>query len=170
MIQFNYELTKEGIAKTNALRNIPKATRKQLETWLADTVLAAMRSANEKKKGTGTSQTGRNIGMHVEVLGETLRGSVGTGVGKTQSVKYANWWDQGSHPRVTDRMRGWAWYMFKETNDGVYKGIALTKKARLDNPASHWFSSVIEKRSPLLDKMMEAESIFEVAMKMTRSK
>jgi len=37
-----------------------------------------------------------------------------------------------THPRVTAKMRAWAWAMFKETEDSMYKGIALTKKSKLD--------------------------------------
>jgi len=37
-----------------------------------------------------------------------------------------------THPRVTAKMRGWAWARYMETKSEKYKAIALTKKARLD--------------------------------------
>ena len=36
------------------------------------------------------------------------------------------------HPKVTDKMRGWAFAMFRETGKDIYLGIALTKKSNLD--------------------------------------
>lgn len=35
-------------------------------------------------------------------------------------------------PRVTPRMRSWAWAMYAETGEEVYKGIALTTKTHLE--------------------------------------
>jgi hypothetical protein len=34
--------------------------------------------------------------------------------------------------RVTDKMRRWAWYMYKKTEDDKYKGLALTKKTEIN--------------------------------------
>jgi HK97 gp10 family phage protein len=36
------------------------------------------------------------------------------------------------HPRVTSKMRGWAFAMFRETGNDMYLGIALTKKETLN--------------------------------------
>ncbi len=49
-------------------------------------------------------------------------------------VKYARIHQFGgvTHPRVTKKMRGWAWHKWYETGDEFYKGLALTKKTRLD--------------------------------------
>lgn len=35
------------------------------------------------------------------------------------------------HPRVTAKMRGFAWGMYKKTGQGKWKGLALTQKQRL---------------------------------------
>lgn len=35
------------------------------------------------------------------------------------------------HPRVTRKMRGFAWHKFKETGEPMWRAIALTRKARL---------------------------------------
>jgi phage gpG-like protein len=52
------------------------------------------------------------------------------------NVKYAAIHEFGgtTHPRVTGKMRRWAWAKFYETGDSKFKGIALTPKARLDVP------------------------------------
>jgi len=36
------------------------------------------------------------------------------------------------HPTVTKKMRAWAWAMFHKTKNEMYRGIALTKKDKLD--------------------------------------
>ncbi|MBA7515229.1 hypothetical protein ES705_07268 [subsurface metagenome] len=36
-----------------------------------------------------------------------------------------------THPRVTARMRGFAWHMFYETGEPMWRGLALTKKTFL---------------------------------------
>lgn len=52
---------------------------------------------------------------------------------------------------------------------GMYRGIALTHKDRLTVhvPASHWFSSVIERRVPVLSEMMSPEVIWNIAEQKT---
>lgn len=169
-VQFNYELTKEGIAKLNAQRNIPKANKYQLTKWLAETVREAKRSAASMQKagkGEKTGQMGRNIGMTVETTGDMTHGLVGTGVGGMQSVKYAKIQDEGgiTHPTVTAKMRRWAWAMFHETKDEKFKWLALTKKGKLDVriPASKWFSGVIDSRRTLLDEMLSPQYVLKVA-------
>lgn len=53
---------------------------------------------------------------------------------KGTSVEYAAIHEEGGtiQPRVTDRMRSWAWAMYYDTGEDVYKGIALTNKDRLN--------------------------------------
>ncbi len=48
-------------------------------------------------------------------------------------IKYAAIHNEGgtTHPRVTDKMRGWAWSKYYETGNDMYKAIALTKKSKL---------------------------------------
>ncbi len=41
-----------------------------------------------------------------------------------------------SKPRVTPKMRRWAWAKYKETKQDKYKGLALTKKTRLSIKAT----------------------------------
>ncbi len=64
--------------------------------------------------------------VHYEV--EELEGRVGS------NLKYARIQELGgpTHPTVTPKMRRWAWAMFYETKNPMYRGVALTKKAKLD--------------------------------------
>jgi phage gpG-like protein len=53
---------------------------------------------------------------------------------KSTGVKYAQIHNDGgiTHPTVTLKMRRWAWAMYHQTGDPMFKGIALTKKSKLD--------------------------------------
>jgi hypothetical protein len=55
---------------------------------------------------------------------------------------------------------------------GMWRAIALTDKATLTVhiPASHWFTSVIDRREPALAEMMSPEVVFNVASQMTGGK
>jgi len=146
-----------------------------------------------------TSQLARATGMKVGTYPGGFQFGVGTGFGTVNS-KYAKIQDEGgmTHPTVTDRMRRWAWDAYgveqgfqRRALRGVlpglsrkqskatarmgaskYLGIALTKKARLDVkiPASHWFTSVIERREPVLREYLDAEVIYNIASQMSGGK
>ncbi len=49
-------------------------------------------------------------------------------------TEYASIHNRGGvlHPTVTKKMRGFAWMMHKKTGNDKWKGLALTKKTRLD--------------------------------------
>jgi hypothetical protein len=191
-VKFSYELTNEGIRKMNTLRNLTKASKRNFTTWMAETVKDAKRSAADMKKGStaGTymtnkarghksGQLGRNIGMEVNQDGDGWVGVVGTGVGKTQTVKYAKIQDEGgiTHPKVTDKMRKFAWAMFYATNTKRSKAIgsymwlylALTKKSTLTVtiPKSEWFTGVIERRKARLAYLMDPDQVLKTAEQMT---
>jgi hypothetical protein len=142
-----------------------------------------------------TAQLARATTMKVGATAGGFTLGVGTGFG-TVNVKYAKIQDEGgtTHPTVTDRMRRWAWYaygvqtgfqrkMLKREVKGIaaakaqrlgrlsaskYLGIALTKKATLDVkvPASHWFTSVIERREPILHEYLDPQVIYNIASQM----
>ena len=164
--------------------------------WAADTVrILKMQARAMQRSGPGRKmgQLARNIGVLVGAEEERWTVVVGTGVGGTQSVPYAKIQDEGgtTHPRVTARMRRWAWFMYykeqgiqrralkkdfpnmpaamrKETArmaSSKYLGIALTKKEKLDVkiPATHWFSGVLEYRERDLQEMMSPEHVLKVA-------
>jgi hypothetical protein len=161
-----------AIKKTKTALAIPQATRYQLEKWSKDCILPLKISARElKKSGHPTANLFRNIDATSSLTADHYEVSVGTGVGRAKSVIYAAIQNFGgiTHPRVTKKMRGWAWYMLKKTGLEIYKGIALTKKDRLNVriPASHWFSRVMDKRVPLLNQMMKEKQIIITAQKLS---
>jgi|GEM_PF-3543874 len=151
-----------ALKKTLTLHSIPKAARKLLSIWAAETVKELKRSAAElQKSGTGkkTGQLARSVSFAVDLSGEFYRASVGTNLmASGVSSKYAKIQDEGgvTHPTVTPKMRKWAWFMYRkefraeirglglrgaakrgaaETYHAVgnkYLGIALTKKSKLD--------------------------------------
>ncbi len=88
-----------------------------------------MRKDNEGKgRSLLIGKGGGHLRRDIRVVRET-RDHVIVGT----ELPYARIHNQGgtTHPRVSDRMRGWAWAMYKATGKGKYKGIATTKKERL---------------------------------------
>ncbi len=63
-----------------------------------------------------------------QVVGETIVFS--------SSAVYAKIHNEGGRVNiklnVTDKMRRWAWYMYKTTKDEKYMGLALTKKSQIN--------------------------------------
>lgn len=164
-----------AIQKTATLLKLNKAHKYVATSWAADTVRILKMRARAMQKSISpwkkkTSQLARNIGMLVGASEEKWTVAVGTGLGGTQSVRHAKIQDEGgtTHPKVTKRMRRWAWFMFRETGNEMYKGIALTKKAKLDVkvPATHWFSGVLEYRERDLSEMMNPDYVMKVAQGM----
>jgi hypothetical protein len=173
--RFDYELTRDGMAKQNAMRNIPRAHKKILTAWLAGVVRlakgeAAAMQAGKKGGGKKSGQLARNVGMEVSVGEDVFQGAAGTGVGKTQSVQYARIQDHGgvTRPEVTDKMRKFAWARFYATKDDKWKWLAITNSRVLNIfiPRSQWFTRPWESTRPLLDEMMKPENSLRVAMNM----
>jgi len=162
-----------AIRKTAALLKLTRAHKFVATEWAVDTVrILKMKARAMQKSGKGkkTSQMFRNIGFLVGAGDDRWTIAIGTGIGGTQSVPYAKIQDEGgtTHPRVTKRMRGWAWFMYRKTDDDMYKGIALTKKSKLDvviKPTA-WFSGVLAYRERDLAEMMSPEHIMKVAQGM----
>jgi hypothetical protein len=161
-----------AIRQTATLLKLNRAHKYVATEWAADTVRilkmrarAMQKSISPWKKKTG--QLARNIGMLVGAEDDRWTVVVGTGVGGTESVRYAKIQDEGgtTHPKVTKRMRRWAWFMYSETGDDMYKWIALTKKKKLDVkiPETKWFSGVLEYRERDLSELMSAEHVLRVA-------
>lgn len=162
-----------AIRQTATLLKLNKAHKYVATEWAADTVrILKMQARAMQKSGKGrkTGQLARNVGMIVGAQEELWTVVVGTGIGGTQSVRYAKIQDEGgtTHPRVTKRMRRWAWFMYYETGNDMYRGIALTGKKKLDVkiPASHWFSGVLEYRERDLSEMMNPDHVLKVAQGM----
>jgi hypothetical protein len=183
--------------KTAALKALPKAERHIIMQWAADTVTmlkrraAGMQTTIRQGQGKKTGQLARNIGFVVRGGAEITVAEIGTGVGGTQSVKYAMIQDEGgvTHPKVTAKMRKWAWAMYykefgssvrgmhlggaarrgaKETYRAIgnkYMAIALTKQPTLTVrvPTSHWFSAIAEARIRDLEESMKPENVMATA-------
>lgn len=81
-----------------------------------------------KKTLQVTGALKRSIRVKSAVFGRIIIGTYG--------VPYAEIHNTGGvvRPRVTNRMRGFAWAQFKKTGNPMFKGIATTKKARLTVP------------------------------------
>jgi hypothetical protein len=183
--------------KTAALKALPKAERHIIGQWASDTVqilkrrAAGMQTSVRQYGGKKTGQLARNIGFVIKGGEGVTVAEIGTGVGGTQSVKYAMIQDEGgvTHPKVTEKMRKWAWAMYyqefgreirgmhlrgaerrgaKETYRAIgnkYMAIALTKQPTLTVrvPASHWFSAIAEARIRDLEEAMKPENQMKVA-------
>lgn len=189
--KFNFEITREGMAEAQALKDIPRAHKKILTEWLGGVKFLAMRNAKamtksttsglyktNKTKGKKSGQLANNIGIDVQGADDNFTGLIGTGVKGTKSVKYAKIQDEGgtTHPQITDKMRRFAWAMFfaantkrsKATGAYMWFYLAISKKSQLtvNILASHWFTGAIETNRPLLDEMMKPENAFRYAMRM----
>ena len=158
--------------KTDALQACLPEFRRQATKWSSETVRDLQKSAASMQKtiahhGHKTSQMQRNLGQVIQSSGTGFQVVLGSGLRGTLESKYARMQDEGgtTHPRVTPRMRRWAWAMYSQYHEGLYKGLALTKKDRLtvNIPASHWFTSVIERREPILREMMDPEVVYNLA-------
>jgi hypothetical protein len=109
-----------AIRKTQTLYGIPKAARKLLSIWAAETTKQLKRSAADLQKsgkGRKTGQLARSISFAVDLSGEEYKTSVGTNLmGSGVSSKYARIQDEGgvTHPTVTPKMRRWAWFMYRK--------------------------------------------------------
>lgn len=124
-VSFNYEITQQGAAKLAATRMIPQAHKKNLTAWIVNMVrdtkasgLLMQKSKSSAIKGRGgrskSSQMGRNVGMVIKDQDGGFVGGLGTGIGGTQSVAYADIQDKGglTRPEVTDKMRKFFWAMY----------------------------------------------------------
>lgn len=113
-----------AIRKSATLHSIPRAARKLLSIWAAETVKQLKRSAAELQKsgkGRKTGQLARSVSYSVDLTGEFYRVAVGTNLLRAgTSSKYARIQDEGgvTHPSVTPRMRRWAWFMYRKEQGG----------------------------------------------------
>jgi hypothetical protein len=184
------------MAKSAILRKVPAAFKRNATDWGSQTIRYIMKSykgGNVFKRPP--NEIDRNLAYTYTPAGDGAILTLGTGgfVGKNPVI-YAKIQEEGgtTHPRVTDRMRKWAWAMhykgFRSEIKGlglrgatkrgawetwrgigdIYKGIALTKQSQLTVKlkARHWFSRPIGERRPELDRIMAAESVWATASKM----
>ncbi len=97
MSQFTADFS-GAFRKTQVLFGLPKAVKRQATVWSSETVKLLKRSAaGMQKSGRGrkTGQLARNVGMEIVADSSGYRILIGTGVGRTLSVKYARIQDEG---------------------------------------------------------------------------
>jgi len=168
-----------ALKKNQMMLNIPKATRYQLTKFGSDAVKGLKRSAQNMKKcdkyHRKTGALARSVGMKVRTSGDIYQIIVGTGVGTSamanmMAEKYASIQDHGgyTYPKVTPKMRKWAWYMFRQYGEEKFKWIALTKQKHLmvHIPQSGWFTNVWNDRKSRLDSFLNDRAILAVAQRM----
>lgn len=189
-VKFDFQVTAEGLAKVVTMHNIPRAHRKILTEWLTGVKYLSTRNAMAMQKSGGKSKggssMGRNVGMTVTGSDDNFIGAVGTGIGGTQSVKYARIQDKGGtiiagskyltipFPGVTGTARSQGGKTFftktasgkllmgeKLTGGGVKWLFLLREFVRI--PATNWFTGAVETNKPLLDEMMKPANVLRYA-------
>jgi len=183
--------------KVDAIYQFKKAVKKIMTTWLSDSVKELKQSAlslkktSNRKTGVKTSQLARNIDFRIIEDEEGYHGEVGTGVGKAKNVVYAYIQDKGGTIRKKNKMltiplgdikgtianfpdgffvkskKGNVLYCYR---DGKQLKPLFLLRDEVNIPATLWFSSVMEKREPILKDMLKPENIFSEALKMVGGK
>jgi len=183
--------------KVEAVYQFKKAVKKIMTMWAADSVKEAKLSAlslkktSESKAGVKTSQLARNIDFVISENEDLIRAEVGTGIGKAKNVVYAYIQDKGGVIRKKNKMltiplgdtkgtianfpngffvkskKGNVLYCYR---DGKQLQPLFLLRDEVNIPATLWFSSVMEKREPVLKDMLKPENIFSEALKMAGGK
>ncbi|MDD5305028.1 MAG: HK97 gp10 family phage protein [Elusimicrobia bacterium] len=126
ILEFSADFT-GALQKMAAVNSVPKAARKLLSIWGAQTVKELKRSAADQQKSISplhkkTGQMARSVAMEVDTASGIYKVAVGTNL-KTSPVKskYGHIQDVGgtTHPNVTDKMRKWAWFAYYKTQGAV---------------------------------------------------
>jgi len=154
-----------AIRKTQVLKSLPAAAKRQATSWTTETIFALMRSAAAMQKSGPTRKTGmmgRNIGKVITVGNDRWTITIGTGVGGKQTVPYARIQDQGGKTKA---------HMIYAKTGGVlafsWKGkdtfLSHVHHPGSNIPASRWFTGVIEEREPILEGMMQPNVVLQVA-------
>jgi len=184
--------------KTQSMKNLDKANRYQMEKWNSETVKVLKESAKAmKKSGRKTGQLARNVGGETKSNSQGLvQTKVGTGVGGTGTVPYADIQDQGKYSKaksgvIKARSKKYLtipWPGVKGTaanfpNSFIIKskkgnliicesrgksGLRplFTLKPQVTIPATNWFSGPLEKRLAVLKEMLGPSAVWPVAEKM----
>jgi len=183
-----------ALAKSAALKLVPRAAKAQVTAWTTKTVAELMRAASRlQKSGAGrhTGDLARNIGYEIGATEERWQTIIGTGVGGRKSIVYAAIQDKGGTINARNRkyltiplagVKGTAanypgsfivrskkgnLLICERGRDGLRPLFALKPSVTL--PATGWFSNAVYARQPLLDEMMRPEALFERAQAMARA-
>jgi hypothetical protein len=95
-----------ALKKTQTLKALPRAFKKVVTGWAAESVRVLKRSAQDMKKsgpGRKTGDLARNVGMEIGREEDAYKVAVGTGVGDTKSVVYARIQDEGGTIHKKDK-------------------------------------------------------------------
>jgi len=173
--------------------NIPKANRYQLESWGSKTVRQLKMRGGGGVLKTRSAHLRNNIGMRSSTLGHLYRLTVGTGSGVLlKKVKYASILDRGGEIKPKRKQyltiplgktKGWArnykntfiqkskkgnLLIFQKSGKGKRSRIKplflLKKSVRI--PAKRWFTNVIKKARPTLNRMMSKPEVLKVAKRL----
>ena len=175
--------------KTAVMARLPKATKHVLTQWATDTVMMLKKSAASMKKSANkTGALARGVGMQATPSEGLYKIIVGTGVGGTQSVKYASIQDQGGIIKAKKKMltiplgstkgliRNYPGGFFFKSKAGnvLYAMRVGSKKSPKIKPlfvlkdqvtleATHWFSGITDAREKDLTDLMKQGNILKVA-------
>jgi hypothetical protein len=180
-----------ALHKTAVMVRLPKATKHVLTQWATDTVMMLKKSAAAMQKSGPGRKTGllaRNIGMQATPSEDLYKILIGTGVGGTQSVKYASIQDQGGVIKAKKKyltiplgstkglIRNFpGGFFFKSAAGNVLYALRVGSKRnpkikplfllreQVTLPATHWFSGITDARAKDLAEAMKQGNILKVA-------
>lgn len=182
--------------KSAVMKSIPKATKHAITQWATDTVMMLKKSAASMKKsgqGRKTGHLARNIGMESSLGEEAYKIVLGTGVGRTQSVKYASIQDKGGTIKAKKkkltiplgstkgRIKNFPGGFFFTSNKGnlIYAvRVGKGKRAKIKPlfvlkdqvtlEATRWFSGIADAREKDLTDAMQPEHVLKIAEGMAK--
>jgi len=145
-------------------RFIPAIAERTVRALTFDVHKGIKENLNGRILKVGTVHGGRLKGSwKLRIVGSEERT---VGIVESKAVPYAAIHEFGgtTHPRVTGKMRGFAWFKFRETENPMWRAIALTRKPRLNVPvpARHYVSLAIDATRERMPRIVE-QSIRAVA-------
>ena len=191
----------DWISKRKHIAGIDPAIRYFLTKWSTETVLKLKRAASggivgKYKSGRKSGQLHRNVAYKITGAARRYNSEIGTGVGATKEVVYADILDQGKYSKRRDgiirpvrkqyltipfpEVRGWArsypdaFFVKSKAGNLVLarrkgKGIEplFLLKKEVEIPAFKWFSLPLSQQLPILDQYLRPSSIISQAKKMS---
>ena len=160
---------KGATKKTKALKNIPRATRFQLNTWGGQFVQYLKQTSTKGRYigkyrgGRRTGQLARGIRKKVSTIGNMYKLEVGT-----SGVKYARILEKGGTIRAKNKFIGkrkqsgpWLFIPIREGGKTTFR---LKKSVKI--PAFRWLEKSVRDRKGKLDSMLSKARLYRQAEKM----
>lgn len=186
-MKFTIDIT-GAIKKTRTLKNIPRASRLQLERWAGVARKQIIRNISgpivgRYEGGVKTGKLRRSIKHSITIFGQEYRLEIGS-----EGTKYARILEKGG--RIYPRRRKFLTIPFKGVKGTapmyrlmgktfVYKSkrgklLIAQKKGRgltflfilkkmVKIPPFRWLEQSIDQKRPLLDRLMRADELYKVA-------